>query len=517
MQNKTPSLTRETRPQTAVTQSKSLQMHITVPNDETFQETTATKFHNPTSLTPRSLKKLQEKRSNVKSEEHYSNLRLTKDQAEIEAPDNYFVKEIQIDKDDYDQFKMNFHKIVFDNFGNYLYTRPDPQGEEQKQQVFSALSNKNNVTSANLKRKLMLKTQSFQPRRIVDNLVKSSQEISSMNPRRRNILDVKQKAESTLNKMIQNMAKEKVLTESKSQLHIISQEMLNEVDKFIRENQVLHDQLEIAKNQILELQSANESLNFKNLTMQKELKAAKLQLDQIKRGTVDLEKFIPQYKIISQKFPELSAEKLIDRYEYFENASLNLTKKVADLEEDKRLMEKQNVQIRKDYEIRLADMGQYKGNSPVLDTNIELEQELKEALSYRDQYMLLFNKILQIYCDWSSKTKAFLPDKIDSGPRSKLVDPLEMLQNMEEMIKISSNEKLQGYLRKIIVSANLLQRKYLPENVNLKFAPDKIYDRLVKLLDSMNAQLQNLQHQNKILLQKQKVEDDKTESKSYIE
>lgn len=56
-----------------------------------------------------------------------------------------------------------------------------------------------------------------------------------MNPRRRNILDVKQKAESTLNKMIQNMAKEKVLTESKSQLHIISQEMLNEVDKFIRE------------------------------------------------------------------------------------------------------------------------------------------------------------------------------------------------------------------------------------------------------------------------------------------
>ena len=44
MLNKTPaSITRETRPQTAVTQSKSLQMQyesynysITVPNDETF-------------------------------------------------------------------------------------------------------------------------------------------------------------------------------------------------------------------------------------------------------------------------------------------------------------------------------------------------------------------------------------------------------------------------------------------------------------------------------------------------
>lgn len=81
----------------------------------------------------------------------------------------------------------------------------------------------------------MLKTQSFQPRKIVDNLVKSSQEIAQMNPRRKTILDVKQKAESTLNLMIANMAKEKVLNESKAHLHQVTQEMLNEVDKFIRE------------------------------------------------------------------------------------------------------------------------------------------------------------------------------------------------------------------------------------------------------------------------------------------
>lgn len=47
-------------------------------------------------------------------------------------PENYFVKEIQANSDDYDKFKKNFHKIVFDAFGNYLYTKPDPQGEEQK-------------------------------------------------------------------------------------------------------------------------------------------------------------------------------------------------------------------------------------------------------------------------------------------------------------------------------------------------------------------------------------------------
>ena len=55
------------------------------------------------------------------------NLRVTKDLAEIEAPEDYFAKEIELNKDDYDRFKKNFDKIVFDAFGNYLYTRPDPQ------------------------------------------------------------------------------------------------------------------------------------------------------------------------------------------------------------------------------------------------------------------------------------------------------------------------------------------------------------------------------------------------------
>lgn len=53
-----------------------------------------------------------------------------------------------------------------------------------------------------------------------------------------------------------------------------------------------------------------------------------------------MERFIPQYKIISKKFPEFSAEKFVDRYEYFENCSLELTKKVGDLEEDRRGLEK---------------------------------------------------------------------------------------------------------------------------------------------------------------------------------
>lgn len=43
---------------------------------------------------------------------------------------------------------------------------------------------------------------------------------------------------------------------------------------------------------------------------------------------------------MTKKFVDFSAEKIIDRYEYFENTVLTLTKKSADLEEDKRYLEK---------------------------------------------------------------------------------------------------------------------------------------------------------------------------------
>lgn len=65
-----------------------------------------------------------------------------------------------------------------------------------------------------------------------------------------------------------------------------------------------------------------------------------MQLDDIKRVSVDLEKFLPEYRIMTKKFVDFSAEKIIDRYEYFENTVLTLTKKTADLEEDKRFLEK---------------------------------------------------------------------------------------------------------------------------------------------------------------------------------
>lgn len=78
----------------------------------------------------------------------------------------------------------------------------------------------------------------------------------------------------------------------------------------------------------------------------------------MKRGSTDLEKFIPHYKILIKKFPDFSADKLIDKYEYLENTCLDMTKKISDLEEEKRILEKSITQEKKDHAHKLTDIMQ---------------------------------------------------------------------------------------------------------------------------------------------------------------
>ncbi|CAK72036.1 unnamed protein product (macronuclear) [Paramecium tetraurelia] len=486
--------TARTRPQTALTSPRVPQV-IQIPNDDQDQQTQINKCTATTSLTPKSLIKLQERKTNVggRPENLSCNLRVTKEQAEIDPPEDYFEKEVQVNQDEYEQFKKNFHRIVFDAFGNYIYTKPGPIDEDFKLQVSSAL-NTHKQTSSTLKQKLQIKTQSFQPKKTIENLVKSTSEIAKMNPRRRAILEIKQKAENSLYQMINNLAKDKVLSESKSLLEQVTQQMLIYIDKFTRENQELTDQLEMAKGKIFELQSSNESLNFKNIQLLKEIKNSKHQLDELKRSTVDIEKFIPQYNIMTKRFENFQAEKFIDRYDYFENSNLLLTKRVSDLELDTIQLEKQIVHLQKDLETN-QQINKHQYDTKLHSPPHKQDLPNQDYEQYKDMYLNLFKKILQIYSNWTTKSKALLPDKMDEGPRANLVEPLEMLQNIEKMISISSNEKLQSYLRKIIVSANQLQRKYLTENVNEKFDPDKIYGRISKLVDNLKAQISNLQSQ----------------------
>jgi len=54
-------------------------------------------------------------------------------------------------------------------------------------------------------------------------------------------------------------------------------------------------------------------------------------------------------------------------------------------------------------------------------------------------------------------------------------DPEDLLEIISKTLKISTPEGYFRYLRKIIISANQLQRKFFPESVNSKFEPEEVY------------------------------------------
>ncbi|CAK66750.1 unnamed protein product (macronuclear) [Paramecium tetraurelia] len=399
-----------TRPQTAVTSPRRPQFQLSIPNDDQDQQLLINKYTAATSLTPRSLLKLQEKKVNVgaRSENVSCNLRVTKEQAEIDPPEDYFEKEVQINQDEYEQFKKNFHRIVFDAFGNYIYTKPGPIDEEFKLQVSSALNTQKH-TSSSLKKKLQIKTQSFQPKKTIENLVKSTSEMAKMNPRRRAILEIKQKAENSLYTMINNLAKEKVLSESKALIRV-SYTINAHLHRQIYKRKVPY-YLQLAKNlwinqkwlrgRSLNCRVRMESLNFKNIQLLKEIKLPKQQLDELKRSTVEIEKFIPQFNIMTKRFENFQAEKFIDKYDYFENQNLILTKRVSDLELDNIQLEKQLLHLQKDLEIKQQvskhqyDMD-FKSSSNKQDAPDQDYEQYKDIKYYK--YIVIGLVNLKLYC-----------------------------------------------------------------------------------------------------------------------
>lgn len=85
----------------------------------------------------------------------------------------------------------------------------------------------------------------------------------------------------------------------------------------------------------------------------------------------------------------------------------------------------------------------------------EKEIEIKDSEEYKNNYIQLTNRIINIFNHWNC-SNVYPLGKKDNGPKAHIKDPMEILNLMEKNIQISTPDKIQSYLRKIIVSANLL-------------------------------------------------------------
>lgn len=183
---------------------------------------------------------------------------------------------------------------------------------------------------------------------------------------------------------------------------------------------------------------------------------------------------------------------------------MDFTKKLGELEDEKSSIEKEKQTLIQKYEQRYIDLTKREAEAErkITLANEELSVKsdlIKEAHKYKEDYFLLFKNVIALFTEWNKEIQVYFNPNVNDivEPQASLDDPLEILAILKKMVRISTSQSLQKYLRKIIVSANQLQREFFPNCVNEQFDPDKIYERIFKMLKNLKKENERLKVSNR--------------------
>lgn len=244
---------------------------------------------------------------------------------------------------------------------------------------------------------------------------------------------------------------------------------------------------------VKDLTNENQILHQKNQFVYKHYEDLKAKFDETVELNQKLEKFKPGYLKLQEKFPNYSVDKLIDKFDYLESMNMNFIKKIGEFEDEKIQTEFQNKKNNQKHIEKLQEMDRknYENTRYIENLRHQIHtQESEHAQeNYKSSYFTLFNKILHIFNLYANKIPVYFYQKDTEQPKANMEDPIEMLELLEKLIGISNKTDLVSYLRRIIISANVLQRKFFPEYVNDKFDPDKIYERISNLIQQLKGDI----------------------------
>ncbi len=262
----------------------------------------------------------------------------------------------------------------------------------------------------------------------------------------------------------------------------------------------LKHELNILRGKLEDLEAENGILLRKTQLLDKQIMEMRDAEQQIKRNYQNLESLKPIYLSLKEHFPNDDIHSILGKYKKLEDCLLSYNDRIQDLEEEKGNLNVEKKQILG--EIRNKDLllkeEEMKRNKVVDIYRSELESrslELSQAEYFKENYLKLNKKVVELYLEWSTEIEVF-NGKNKLGLKPELKDPIEILNIMSKMIKISTSRDLQNYIKRIIVSANMLLRKYFPENVNDRFDPDKIYEKIHKYIDNLHHKLEKVKSES---------------------
>lgn len=226
----------------------------------------------------------------------------------------------------------------------------------------------------------------------------------------------------------------------------------------------------------------SEFLKRKNVVLNEKLNDQKEKFEEQLKANFELEQFQKWLNLLKEKFPNYSLEKLINKHELLEQTLTELVKKVAELEETTKKTENEKnneINIFKNKFVTIQEK-EKKREKEVIDLQNQLNfqgKDSNEIHNYKDRFFLIFKKLVNLYNKWNKKIKVY------NGLDINFNDPCEIIDFLDKFIQISTPDNIQKYLRKIIVSANSLQREHFKKFINERFDPDKIYERINKKIN----------------------------------
>ncbi len=115
--------------------------------------------------------------------------------------------------------------------------------------------------------------------------------------------------------------------------------------------------------------------------------------------------FTQEHLRFQKKFPGMSLDKLMEKFEYLEETGLNLVRKVSQLEDDLLVMENAKKKVIAEYQEKISklerkDIEREKHIIFLENLIDDRKEDLKSINSYQASYLSLAKMITSLFIDW---------------------------------------------------------------------------------------------------------------------
>ena len=248
------------------------------------------------------------------------------------------------------------------------------------------------------------------------------------------------------------------------------------------------------KEKVTDLESQNSILTRKNTMLHHQILELDEKRDHIAREFEKLELFIPMYEALTSKFPNEDITSILKKYDCLQDYCYTSAKRAEDIEEEKQLIKAELAQTKKELygkDTRIQNEFNEVNN---LEKNHRKKMESLELLvatqhDYRSEYQVLSHKIYEVFTECSDALQIYGDFKKHPELNPTLDTPVDCLEILKRCVKISTPKTMSEYLKKIIISANLLRRKFFKQSIVDKFDPDELYEQCSRYIEHLQNKL----------------------------